>query len=274
MYDELTPSDIKKMEEELGYPLFIRSSNKIALTKAGQGFLPYAIQIVESYDEYTNQMIKSQQESKHIVIGISDDAMLDSRIASCFTAAAKYYKEYNFSIINQTSDQLKELAQLHKCDLIILYEVDNPEEEDDNVLNKIMLYQDQVAILLHQDHPLANNECISFDQLANEPLVSFDSNSIFRSIITNQLATKQLAANFVYEVSRKRPLFELVSQKIGITCFSRRLLSSFLNSNSFPLRVVDLKEPIHISCNIRYAKKSRLSPDIESLISNIQRNIN
>lgn len=44
---------IKELEEELGVPLFKRSTRRVELTPYGQYFLPYARRVVTAEDEYT-----------------------------------------------------------------------------------------------------------------------------------------------------------------------------------------------------------------------------
>ena len=44
---------IKKIESELGVPLFDRTTRKVSISKYGQLFLPYAKQIAEIQDQYT-----------------------------------------------------------------------------------------------------------------------------------------------------------------------------------------------------------------------------
>jgi len=55
---------IKRMEKELGVPLFDRTTRKVSISKYGQLLLPYAKQIVELQEKYTTVIISNLENDR------------------------------------------------------------------------------------------------------------------------------------------------------------------------------------------------------------------
>ncbi|RKZ02610.1 HTH-type transcriptional activator IlvY [Candidatus Fermentibacteria bacterium] len=53
---------IKRLEEELGHPLFIRDRRSVHLTDTGAAFVKYAQEAVESWEGFRNSLLRDTQE--------------------------------------------------------------------------------------------------------------------------------------------------------------------------------------------------------------------
>lgn len=85
-------SAIGKLEKELGYKLFDRSSNHLVITSEGKKLYKSALEILFSYDEIWHQKGKTEDTLKiHFLEGMQADAIRFGNILS------KKYTKYNLS---------------------------------------------------------------------------------------------------------------------------------------------------------------------------------
>ena len=74
---------IKDLEEEIGTPLFHRTSHRVELTSAGKEFLKHAAAILSRSEEGKQQAIRaSRGEIGRVRIGFSASAVLDGSVSS------------------------------------------------------------------------------------------------------------------------------------------------------------------------------------------------
>ena len=62
---------IRDLEGELGFSLFVRNGRSIMLTQAGKEFLPEALQIIDNFTKLQRRaLLRSRGDLGHLTIGI------------------------------------------------------------------------------------------------------------------------------------------------------------------------------------------------------------
>jgi DNA-binding transcriptional LysR family regulator len=81
---------IRKLEQELGYPLFVRSSAGVLPTPEGEKFLKEARKAADAWDEFCNTVQNRRRPGGHLAIG------LGARVYSngLFDAVSGYFRRY------------------------------------------------------------------------------------------------------------------------------------------------------------------------------------
>lgn len=156
---------IRKMEEDLGVPLFDRSTRTVSLSKFGTILLPYAQKIAELTDQYTADIrnaitIADNQLNIGFLPMLGRFGVLET--LSEFSSA---HPSVTMNIME--GNQLEELLLAQKFDFVF---VDSKGPQNPKI-EKIILKTDHLVAIFQKDHPLASEPYVTIDQLRNEKFI-------------------------------------------------------------------------------------------------------
>lgn len=170
-------SAVKELEKELGITIFYRSGRGVTLTNDGTEFLLYAKQI---YGQYENIMEKYSGAGNYKKkFGVSTQHY--SFAVKAFVDMAKAYdmSQYEFAIRETRTKEVIQDVSTMKSEIGVLY------LSDFNRKSMMKLFHSaglefhhlticQAYVYLWREHPLANEESISFEQLEKYPCLAFE----------------------------------------------------------------------------------------------------
>jgi DNA-binding transcriptional LysR family regulator len=157
---------IADLEDELGVRLFDRSTRSVVLTLAGQGFLPLAKAAVDAFDDALRvgkALLPSRSKLLRIAFPpeTSRNVLLQTVNELHRSGAVVHISEAN------TSEQLQ---MLHAGEIEVGV-LRHP--FDTRGLKVSPPLRQSLGVLVHSEHPLANQKSIKLEQLAPYPLVLF-----------------------------------------------------------------------------------------------------
>ncbi len=209
---------IKEVEDELGIPLFDRSSSGARVTPAGEDFVVGAKRIVEDV-----QRLKERAEASkagklgHIVIGF-----YKSLSTGRLRTAVHEFRQGNPAIevepIETSYMELRAGVITGAIEVaVILGDVGRL-----NLLDSMALWSEQLVVALPENHPLASKQIIYWPELKGERfLVSYhDPGPDLRNILLRHLAAPSDHPEIVTRrLSRESILSEVGSgQGISLQC--------------------------------------------------------
>lgn len=176
---------IRDLENEIGITIFVRSNRGVQLTPEGSDFLGYARQLVEQYELIESRYINKKDLKKKFSVS----AQHYTFAVEAFVALMKQYSvdDYDFSIFETKTGEVIDNVESFKSELGILYLNDF----NHDVLTKIFatkglsfhkLFDCHIYAYLSNQHPLANRESITLEELHDYPCLAFDqgdSNSFY-----------------------------------------------------------------------------------------------
>lgn len=156
---------IKKLEEELGVPLFIRKTKSIRLTKYGEQFLIKAKQARLALDEGVQQIRESVNPNAG-EISVSFLHTLGSRLMPQLIAGfKKKYPNVAFRLYQAANEHLQHMVETGEAD-ICLSSPPLPNE----LLEWTVLDTEPLYLVLPADHPLADRKEVAIRSFAHETL--------------------------------------------------------------------------------------------------------
>ncbi|MBT3069066.1 LysR family transcriptional regulator [Rhodoferax sp. U11-2br] len=165
---------IQALEEELGVQLFTRTSAGVELTQAGEALLGHAHNISSHVELATEHIrrVASGQEGR-IDIGIFGSPMLNAvpRILGAFSRSRP-----KVNVVLHNAPKLRQLEALRQGRIMVAFDRYFPESPE---LESELVVEEPLWVALNQRNPLALKTSISLADLAHEPLIGEQDQSIF-----------------------------------------------------------------------------------------------
>ena len=177
-------SSVHELEKEIGIKVFNRSGRGVTLTNDGAEFMQYARQVVGQFDVLAEKYISRSNVKKKF--GVSTQHY--SFAVKAFVEMVRHFDtaEYEFAVREtKTAEVISDVASM-RSEIGIIYLNDFNRKSITKVLHSSGLEFHTLTrcspfVYLWKGHPLANEEKITFEQLADYPCLSFEQgdNSTF-----------------------------------------------------------------------------------------------
>lgn len=157
---------IKKLEDEVGTPLFTRNAHEASLTEAGRALVAYAHKMVESRDEAMRQL----GALKHLTSGTLNIAAHESAAVYLLPAPLRYYLgQFPDIRIGIYRSRLTEIPrQVMDCEVHIGFVKDEPSFHE---LRCVDVHADEMVLVATPDHPLTRRTDVRIRDLGQERFV-------------------------------------------------------------------------------------------------------
>ncbi len=157
---------IKKLEEEVGSPLFARDVHEVSLTEAGRVLADYARRMVHLRDEAMRQVA----ELKCLKAGTLSIAAHESAAVYLLPAPLRHYLQRFPDIkIGIHRSRLTEIPrQVMDREVDVGFVKDEPVFHE---LQSVEVHSDEMLCIAAPDHPLASRSAVSIRDLGSEQFV-------------------------------------------------------------------------------------------------------
>lgn len=167
---------LKTAEEEIGFDIFTRSRNGIALTKEGVEFLGYARQVIHEMNLLEDRFIFSKPEKQRFCVSTQHYTFT----ANAFVEMVQRFGQDRFEfILNETqTHKIFEDVKNRFCDLGIIYickdnEIFMKKTIEEMGLSFFELFTAAPHVFIRAKHPLAAKKTISLQDLRPYPRLNF-----------------------------------------------------------------------------------------------------
>lgn len=256
---------IKSLEEELGVSLINRNTKPLSFTVEGERFYLHVHRILN--DVRTAQLdMKSIHESKEEVIRLVWPSCFvhDYLLPKLYTEFHDLYPNYQLVCTESTiEDTMKDLLSGR---LDIAY-VHIPDNYDTNQYDFIPIICCEMCALVSKDNPLSSMESLTFSQLADQNIYSFQKGSLYRKKLNEAFERHRLDPKITC-LNQMTVIKKLVSQNYGISfatiddCETLTAIDDVL--------IIPLAEPISFVKGFLVKKGNKSLPTIRNLISYVQ----
>ena len=175
---------IKKLENELGVPLFVRKGRSIALSPYGAAYKAYVEDAFLSLDNGKQTIAKMRGISdRRLVLGVLSPYIWNE----LFRHFAALHPEVVLSRYSIEDYHFMDDILTGKIDFY-LGSINQVQPSDLPKLEYITLYEDEMVLLVNTDHPLARQKEIDLRQCSNEPFINLDDSTRLQQFVNTIFA--------------------------------------------------------------------------------------
>lgn len=166
---------IADLEKQLGVTLFVRNSRSVALTAAVQILLDSCSDILTKMEIVHRQMLQAQSGFRgSLRIGYLGNFV--EKLPPLLAAFRKEYPDISLDIVGGSLQEQKHMLHSGQID-ISFARISYPEMNREDAPERMVLWQDDICILIHEDHPFIVSGCLDLNLLEREELLLPDDSS-------------------------------------------------------------------------------------------------
>ena len=217
---------IKNLETELGIPLFYRSK-QLELTDAGKAVLVNAQHVLRAFQNLTAELSDITELKKgEIKIGIPPiiGAAFFSKIISQFKAL---YPTVEILLTEVGSKMIKQGVDDGSLDIGLI--CNTPLKNSS--FEAVQVIKDPLMLIVHHEHPLAENDKILLADLESEPFIMYRDDFTLYDRILDECSKNEFYPNIVCQSSQKDFMIEMVEARLGVALLPSKIARS-IKSNS------------------------------------------
>lgn len=212
---------IKRMENELGFQLFIRKegSTKVELTRSGAVFYEYVSQMLNNFDtglRVARELQGEENSELHIgtIYAIQDQfwsKAMQEFIQSC-SVEPKIFIEQAYS------PELTQRLQKGELDTIFATKID---DEDIGNLSYIPVWSQPLVLGVNRNHPWAKKKTVTVEELKKREILTYAKSSPANRSLEKNLILEEM--NLRREYDDEITLSAMVSSnkdKMALFCYS------------------------------------------------------
>lgn len=162
---------IQALEEEIGIPLFVRTTNGMEITPAGEALLHHARNIKTEIELAKKSVLLTGMEKRQkLNIGVGSSTVFNV-IPEILERFSSLHPEVD--LILHTANEEVHVEALRQGKLLLAFSrgVHRASEGDSMGIVYEEVLSEPMLIALHKDHPLASRAVICVDDLRNELLI-------------------------------------------------------------------------------------------------------
>lgn len=189
---------IKQIEQDLGAPIFDRTTDPISLTFAGQKYVDAAQQMLD-IDRNLRAQIAELKDEIHgrIRVGISVQRGLQL-LPHVIPEFARQYPFVKVELIEHGSDTLERMTAEGQCDIALVATTEKP-----NKLNYVLIENEQVVLMAARStdlaHRFADGTPIEITEAQHEKFVSMRSGHSVRLVQDRLFERHHIQPNILLE---------------------------------------------------------------------------
>lgn len=248
---------IKELEKEFSVKLFSRNRNKVVLTDEGRRFFERAEALLREVETAKHQLQDLGEAQTNLSVGIPPlwgstffpDLLHDFDLK---------YPNIRLTFYEYGSAKASSLVQEQVLDVALV----NMSHVNPERLNSVRIGKDKFVIVVDPAHPFAKRRAISLEELAQVPLVMYNTDSVQNYSVTSQFEKLGITPNIVIYTSQIYTMKSMIHNNTCVSFFYASLLQDHPDLVGIPL-----EPPIEQQVGLVWRKQKYTPSSTEAFIS-------
>ncbi|MBQ4424787.1 MAG: LysR family transcriptional regulator [Lachnospiraceae bacterium] len=207
---------LHRLEDELGYALFLRRGHGLALTPAGERFCEAARPVAESWDLFSQQVsARSVDTRRHMQIGVGA-RVFSNGLFPKLVAFFETHPEIEISFVTEAGRDFLPMLQKGQLDLVldVLPSEDYLDHQDD--FSAWPLITERQCVLTAREDPRAALSAISLEDLQGSTMISGLEHSSEARILRENFREHGIRISRIYRSDSIDTVMNLVKSGRGL----------------------------------------------------------
>jgi DNA-binding transcriptional LysR family regulator len=202
---------IRRLEEEIGAPLFDRSQKTPTLTDAGQLVYDYAQRILTLRDQAQDVVSELRLLQRgRVRIGANESTSL-YLLPHLILRYREQHPNVKVEIYRHVSELLPREVLDRNVDFALL-----AFEPVDRDLESFLILEDELVLIMNPDHPLAKRESVKIKELGKESFLAHNVKTASRRRVVEAFTQQHTPLNITLELATVETIKRFVQLKIGL----------------------------------------------------------
>lgn len=243
---------IKKLEDEIGAPLFDRSRKDVTLTDAGRVLYEYAQKIINLRGQAVSAIEELRQlHSGKVSIGANESTSLYF-LPRIILAFRERYPNIKVEVFRSSSERLPQDIKDRNLDFGIV-----SFEPTDGEVESFPIMEDDLALILPPEHRLVKKGKLTIKDLGEETFLAHNVKSPSRDRVVETFKQHRVPLNISIELSSIETIKQFVQMGLGLAFVPRLCIEEEIRQKklvSLPIqgfahkrtmRVIYLRDKVH-----------------------------
>jgi DNA-binding transcriptional LysR family regulator len=202
---------IRRLEEEVGAPLFDRSQKTPTLTEAGQRIQDYAQRILALRDQARGAVAELRELKRGLVrVGANESTSL-YLLPQVILSFREKHPDVKVEIYRHVSERLPREVLERNVDFAVL-----AFEPVDRDLESFCVLRDELSLILNPEHPLAKREEVTVEELGRESFLAHNVRTASRNKVVEVFAEHHTPLNITLELATVETIKRFVQLNVGL----------------------------------------------------------
>lgn len=232
-------AQIKSLEDEF-QAMLIDRSQPITLTDSGKVFLEHAemiLQIAADLKQRLSDLNETPQGHIHLGTTTSIAMQILPRVLSYFQ---NQYPLIKTSIHSMSSANIMQCVDNGTIDIGITYLLDKHPG-----LEISILYYDSFELVVSPDHPFAQYDHLSIEELNQLPFIMLSPETVIRRFVDQVFAEQNITPHIMMELSSSEEIKRMVELNLGASIISKMSIQKELRLGTLKMIKVNELESSH-----------------------------
>lgn len=251
---------VAQVEDAIGFELFYREKGRLIANEDGKRFLTEAELTLSSFERLNNLAQDIAGFSAGTLRVVAPPSFSEAVLADIVALFLKRHPGVEFSIDSRSAETARTMIAMRYADCGFLK---MPIDATD-LSTEIMMTNGSVCVL-RDDHPLAERDFISPDDIGALPLVLLGAGRRWRSQVDQAFASRDRRPNVAIETHTHGSACALVARGLGMAILNEQLARPYLRApliarrfepeiqHQYAFAVSSLSPPSRLTCEFRDA---------------------
>lgn len=255
---------IKKLEEELGMDLFLRTGKKVQLTEAGVVFLEHAKRILDNV-EMGKQAIDDLNELIGGELRIGVTYIFGMLVLPVVQDFAKKYPNLKIIVEYDATEPLKQKLINNELDMVLVLSA----KEIPASIQKISLFSSKLVMAVAKTNPLAKIKSIQFVKLDEIPLILPSKGFSSREYLDDLFHEFNMKPKISIELNAIHPLLEIIENSHWATIVTEKAIKDWDTIKAIQLQGINVERSAFILTIKNTYQKKAINLFIEAFKKNL-----